>query len=183
MEKVYEYNKTSYRYKVQMVNFLMIPLLGYFLFRIIVVGTNPTLWILGAGVCIYSLVNSFFRKSNPRIITISDEEIVFSSYGEKRFEINQLTKFRLKVTTPNYQVLIRIEDANKNIGAFWVTYSQFNDKMDLIAEFDYLEKKIHPDSLRFRGRKGMGDKRPELNASPPEDQGGAAEDSPLEQDQ
>jgi hypothetical protein len=63
-------------------------------------------------------------------------------------------------------VLVRLEDINKKNGAFWVTYSQFNDKMDLIAEFDYLEKKIHPDSLRFRGRKGMGDKRPDPMQSP-----------------
>ena len=163
MERIYEYNKQSYRNKVLLINYLLILLLGYFLYRIIFLGSNVYLWGFLSIVCVYSLANSFIRKSNPRIIKISDEEIVFSSFGEKRFEIKDLTKFRVKVSTPNYQVMVRVEDVNKKNGAFWVTYSQFNDKMDLIAELDYLEKKIHPDSLRFRGRKGMGDKRPEMN--------------------
>ena len=170
MERIYEYNKNAYRNKVLLVNCLMILLLGYFLYRIIFIGTNFYLWVFLAVICIYSLSNSFLRKSNPRIIKISDEEIAFVSFGEKRFEINQLIKFRVKVSTPNYQVLVRVEDVNKKNGTFWVTYSQFNDKMDLIAEFDYLEKKVHPDSLRFRGRKDMGDKRPEPQA---------AEDTPV----
>ncbi|MCL1929127.1 MAG: hypothetical protein FWG07_10100 [Treponema sp.] len=169
MERVYEYNKISYRYKVLMVNILMFPLLGYFLYRIFFTGTNIYLWAFGAIVCVYSLSSSFIRKTNPRIIKISDEEIEFISFGKKSFEINQLTKFRVRVSTPNYQVLIRLEDVNRQQGSFWVTYSQFNDKLDLIAEFDYLEKKIHPDSLRFKGRKGMGDKRPELNTTIPQE--------------
>ena len=178
MERVYEYNKNAYRNKVLIVNYLMIPLLLYFIYRIFFTGGNVYLWGFLAVICIYSLTNSFVRKSNPRIIKVTDEEIIFSSFGEKRFEVDQLTKFRVKVSTPNYQVMVRVEDVNRKNGAFWVTYSQFNDKMDLIAEFDYLEKKVHPDSLRFRGRKGMGDKRPELNTAPPEEQAGLTEDSP-----
>jgi hypothetical protein len=148
----------------------MIIILGYCLYRIFFVGTNAILWIMGAVICIYSLTNSFFRKSNPRIIRINDEEIVFSSFGEKRFEIKKLVKFRVKVSTPNYQVILRLEDSDKRHGSFWVTYSQFNDKMDLLAEFDFLEKKIHPGSLRFRGRENMGNARPTSPAtgSPPE---------------
>ena len=165
MERVYEYNKTSYKYKVQMTNILMVPLLGYFVYRVITSETNVVLWVLGAVICIYSLANSFIRKSNPRVIRISDDEIVFSSFGEKCFEINKLIKFNVKVSTPNYQVVVRVEDVNRQHGAFWVTYSQFNDNMDLLAEFDYLEKKINPDSLRLRGKIGMGDRRPD-NAAP-----------------
>jgi len=161
VERVYEYNKTAYQNKVIMINIFLILILGYCLFKIIFAGTNIYLWIFAAVICIYALVNSFIRKGNPRKIIITDDEIVFSSFGEKRFEINKLTKFRLKVSTPNYQVIIRLEDSDKRTGSFWVTYSQFNDKMDLIAEFDFLEKKIHPDSLRFRGRSGKGDKRPD----------------------
>jgi hypothetical protein len=160
VERVYEYNKTAYRNKVLLPNFLMVPILGYCLYRVIIVGTNIYLWAMGAIVCIYSLANAFLLKKNPRIITVSDDEIVFSSFGEKRFEISKLTKFRVRVTTPKYQVMIRLEDSDRRYGSFWVTYSQFNDKQDLIAEFDYLEKKVHPTSLRFKGRSGIGNKRP-----------------------
>lgn len=160
MDRVYEYNKTAYRNKIQLPNFLMVLIFGYCLYRIIFSGANLYLWGLGAVICLYSLSNLFIRKSNPRIITVNDEEIVFSSFGEKRFEIKKLIKFRVKVTTPNYQIMVRVEDLDKRSGSFWVTYSQFNDKMDLLAEFDYLERKLHPDSLRFRGRTGLGIKHP-----------------------
>ena len=166
MERVYECSKIAYQNKVLLVNYIMIGILGYCLYRIFFVGSNTILWLLGAAVCVYSLTNCFIKKSNPRIIRISDEEIVFSSFGEKRFEIAKLVKFRLKVATPNYQVIIRVEDSNKRHGSFWVIYSQFNDKKNLLAEFDYIEKKIHPDSLRFRGRGAMGDVRPVLPAEP-----------------
>ena len=165
MERVYEFDKTAYRNKVQLPNLLMVPILGYCLYRIIFADGNIYLWGMGVIICIYSLSNSFFRKSNPRIITVNDEEIIFSSFGEKRFEIKKLTKFRVKVMTPNYQVMLRIEDSDKRQGSFWVTYSQFNDKLDLLAEFNYIEKKIHPESLRLRGRSGVGDKRPEIKTA------------------
>jgi hypothetical protein len=160
MERVYEFEKNAYRNKVLLVNVLLIPILGYCLYRIFFVSKNSIIWLIAAAVCVYALASSLLRKSTPRIIKINDEEIVFSSFGEKRFEIAKLTKFRVRVSTPGYQVLVRLEDSDRRKGSFWVTYGQFNDKKDLLAEFDYLEKKIHPDSLRFRGRGKMGDKRP-----------------------
>ena len=152
MERTYEFEKTAYRNKILLINWLLIPLLAYCLYRLFWVGTNMALWVLAAAVCVYGLTNSLLRKSNPRTITVSDDEIVFASFGEKRFEVNKLIKFRVKVVTPNYQIVVRVEDSDRQRGTFWVLYSQFNDKLDLLAEFDYLEKKVHPSSLRFRGR-------------------------------
>jgi hypothetical protein len=166
MERVYEFEKGAYRNKVLMINYLLIAVLGYALYRVIFVPRYAVLWMLAVAVCVYALANSFFRKSNPRIITITDDEIVFSSFGERRFEIKKLTKFRVKVVTPNYQILLRLADSDKRQGSFWVIYSFFNDKKDLIAEFDYLERKIHPDSLRFRGRDKLGLSRPQDRESP-----------------
>ncbi|MDR1929335.1 MAG: hypothetical protein LBQ44_01775 [Treponema sp.] len=160
MERIYEFEKKAYRNKVLLINYLLIPILGYCLYRVFFVQKNTLLWLFAIAICIYALVNSLLRKSNPRIIKVNDEEIVFSSFGEKRFEISKLTKFRVKITTPNYQVLVRVEDTEGHQGSFWVVYSLFSDKMDLIAELDYLERKIHPGSLRFRGRDKMGKSRP-----------------------
>ena len=160
MERVYEYNKKAYRNKVFIPSILLVFILGYCLYRIIFAETNTILWALAAVVCIYALSNTFFKKSNPRLITISDEKITFSSFGEKSFEIDKLTRFRIRASTPRYQVFLRVEDSDKRHATFWVTYSQFNDKLDLLAEFDYLEKKIHPDSLRFRGKGNIANARP-----------------------
>jgi hypothetical protein len=168
MERVYEFEKSAYRNKVLMINYLLIAILGYALYRVIFVPKYAVLWMLAVAVCVYALVNSFLRKGNPRIITINDEEIVFSSFGEKRFEIKKLTKFRVKIVTPNYQVLVRLADSDKRQGSFWVVYSFFTDRKDLIAEFDFLERKIHPGSLRFRGRDKLGLSRPLQNHELPE---------------
>ncbi|MDR2785900.1 MAG: hypothetical protein LBB83_08305 [Treponema sp.] len=160
MERKYEFEKNAYRNKVLLVNYILIGILGYSIYQLIVVPTYAPLWTIAAAVCVYALANFFLRKSNPRLITISDDEIVFSSFGERKFEIKKLTKFRVKVTSPNYQVLVRVADSEKRQGSFWVIYSCFNNKLDLIAEFDYLERKAHPDSLRFRGRDKLGLSRP-----------------------
>lgn len=160
MERIYEFEKNAYRNKVLLVNCLLFPILGYCLYRIIFVPRNVLIWASALGVCAYALFNSFLRKSNPRIIKISGDRISFISFGEKTFETARLTKFRVRVSTPGYQVLVRLEDSDRRRGSFWVTYAQFNDKQDLLAEFDYLEKKVHPDSLRFRGRGKTGDARP-----------------------
>jgi hypothetical protein len=169
MERRYEFEKGAYRNKVLLINYILVGILGYSIYRLLIASAYTTLWAIAAVICVYALVNSFLRKSNPRIITISDEEIVFSSFGEKRFEIKKLTKFRVKVTSPNYQVLVRAADSEKRQGSFWIIYPYFNDKKDLIAEFDYLERKIHPDSLRFRGRDKLGLSRPLCNQESPDD--------------
>jgi hypothetical protein len=176
MERVYEFEKGAYRNKVLMINYLLIAILGYALYRVIFVPKYAVLWMLAVAVCVYALANSFLRKSNPRIITVSDDEIVFSSFGEKRFEIKKLTKFRVKIVTPNYQVLVRLADSDKRQGSFWIIYSFFNDKKDLLEEFNYLERKVHPDSLRFRGRDKLGLSRPRQNHELP-DAAGEAETS------
>jgi hypothetical protein len=162
MEHVYEFEKNAYRNKVLMINYLLIAILCYALYRVIFEPAYAVLWALAIVICVYALVNSFLRKGNPRIITVTDEEIVFSSFGEKRFEIAKLTKFRVKVSTPNYQVLVRVADSEGRRGSFWVIYSLFSNKLDLLKEFDYLERKVHPDSLRFRGRDKLGISRPPL---------------------
>jgi hypothetical protein len=168
MERVYEFEKGAYRNKVLMINYLLIGILGYALYRVIFVPKYAVLWMLAIAVCVYALANAFLRKSNPRTIAISDDEIVFSSFGERRFDIKKLTKFRVKVVTPNYQIMVRLADSDKRQGSFWVIYSFFNDKKDLLAEFDYLERKVHPGSLRFRGRDKLGLSRPQQNHEPPE---------------
>ncbi|MDR0583913.1 MAG: hypothetical protein LBG57_06145 [Treponema sp.] len=160
MERIYEFEKNAYRNKVVLINYLLIGIFCYAIYRIVFVPKYALLWALAVGICVYALANSYLRKANPRIIKVTDEEIVFSSFGEKRFEIAKLTRFRVKVSTPNYQVLVRVADSEGRQGSFWVVYALFSDKMDLLKEFDYLERKVHPESLRFRGRDKLGVSRP-----------------------
>ena len=159
MERIYTFEKQAYRNKVELIGYLMIAILLYSVFQIVFVAPG-ILFILMAVVSGYGIMNTYVTKSNPRTITVTDNRITFSSFGEKTFQIDSLKFFRVKLVSPNYQILVRAHDGQGNRGRFWVTYAHFNDKLDLLEEFNYLERKVHPDSLRMRGRDKMGACRP-----------------------
>jgi hypothetical protein len=160
VERIYEYDKIAYYLKVIFSNVVAVVLFGYCLYRFIVTQSNALVWLCVMFVCIYVVASSFIRKSNARYINISDETISFVSFGEKSFKISELTMFQVRSTNRNYQVLVRIEDTNGRHGTFWVPYHFFCDKFDLLSEFDYIERKVHPDSFRFKGKNTAGILRP-----------------------
>jgi hypothetical protein len=164
VERIYEYDKAAYYLKVILSNIVAVVLFGYCLYRFIANQSNVLLWLSVMLVCVYVAGSSFIRKSNARYIRISDETISFVSFGEKSFKIAELTMFQVRSTNRNYQVLVRIEDSNGRHGIFWVPYHFFCDKRDLLAEFDFLERKVHPDSFRFRGKNTAGILRPHETA-------------------
>lgn len=159
MEKTYTYDPYYYRNKVQLINTILACLLLYSLYNI-VSGQANILWIGVIAISGYALMNTYITKSNPREIIISDESITFRSYGEKRYDIDKLKTIRMRITTSDHQVYVRVADSDGHKGRFWVTFGYFSDKYELIEEFDYIERKIHPESLRFNGREDRGHHRP-----------------------
>lgn len=164
MERIYEYDPKLYRNKVTKINYITLAIFLYGVYSVVTASRFLIIWLGVMAVCAYTLINSYVRLSNPRIISISDDRIIFRSFGEKGFDIRKLTLFRVKIITPNYQVLVRAADADGNKGTFWVPYVNFSESGALIAEFDYLERKVHPDSLRLRGRPNQGVRRPHADA-------------------
>lgn len=158
MERTYLFEEKAYRYKVVYIGYLMVAILAFSLFQLIV-GLS-IFWLLPALLSVYGTANTFLTKSNPREIVVSDESITFRSYGEKSFTVPKLTWFRVRVSAAGYQVYIRCKDSEGHRGRFWVNYALFSDKQDLLKEFDYLERKTHPDSLRMNGRDKAGVSRP-----------------------
>lgn len=168
MERRYTYDKKAYRTKVEMIGYIMLALLVYSIVLQFTSGFS-FIWLLAAGVSIYGVSNTFLTKSNPREIIVTDETITFVSYGQKAFFVDSLKFFRVKQISYDYQVLVRATDSRGNKGRFWVTYAFFNDKMDLIEEFNYLERKTHPESLRLRNREDVGACRPHERATEAEE--------------
>lgn len=162
MERTYIYDPYFYKNKVVVISYVMIGIFLYGLYRLIFQGISA-LWLIIELICLYSISNTFFTKSNPREIIVSDSRITFRSYGEKSFDISKLTLFRVRMVSPNYQLLVRVSDGDTS-GKFWITYNYFNDKMDLLEEFNYLERKVHEGTLRMRGRDDMGACRPHERA-------------------
>lgn len=166
MERTYTFAEKQYRYKVVYIGYLMLLIMAFSLYRLI--ATLSLLWLIPLLVAGYGCMNTYLTKSNPRQIVVSDDQITFRSYGEKTFQIASLNRFRVRVSTAGYQVYIRVRDQQGHRGRFWVNYALFDHKEDLIQELDYLERKCHPDSLRFRGRPKLGQSRPQEKPEEPE---------------
>lgn len=157
MERIYTFAEKPYRYKVVYIGYLLIVILAFSLFQLAV---GSLFFLLPALLSAYGAANTFLTKSNPREIVISDESITFRSYGEKTFTVSKLKLFRLRVSAAGYQVYIRCADTQGHRGRFWVNFALFSHKEDLLKEFDYLERKVHPASLRMNGRPKQGAARP-----------------------
>lgn len=163
MERTYTFAEKPYRYKVVYIGYLLVAILAFSVFQ---VATGPSLfWLLPGLIAAYGAANTFLTKSNPREIVVSDESITFRSYGEKTLTVAKLKHFRMRVSAAGYQVYIKAADEAGNKGRFWVNFALFSDKENLLKEFDYLERKTHPDSLRMSGRPNQGKSRPAREAA------------------
>jgi len=141
------------------MHYALIAILSYSLYYLIANGLN-VLFIIIILICSYALKNLFITKSVPRFIIVDDDKITFKSFGQKTMMVKSLKLFRVKTSTPGYQVVVRAADGEGNKGTFWVSFNYFNDKQDLLEEFNYLERVAHPDSLRLRGNDNIGKCRP-----------------------
>lgn len=158
MNRTYIFEEKAYRYKVVYIGYLLLAIVAFCLFQLM---TGPSLfWVLPGLIAAYGAANTYLTKSNPREVVVSDETLTFRSYGEKTFTVSKLTRFRVRVSTAGYQVYVRCKDSDGNKGRFWVNYAVFSDKEDLLKEFDYLERMVHPASLRMSGRPNQGKSRP-----------------------
>ena len=158
MLRTYTFEEKRYRYKVVYTGYALVAILAFCAIQAVL--SLSVFWLLAALIAAYGAANTFLTKSNPRTVTVSDESITFGSYGEKTFEAAKLKRFRVRLSTAGYQVYVRVADSEGRKGRFWVTYALFSEKEDLLKEFDYLERKVHPDSLRMSGRSKMGTCRP-----------------------
>lgn len=153
MQKTYSYDPERFKFKVVFSGYILIASVLIFT---VLFAMNPSqlLYLFGIGISAYGAVNTFVLKSNPKEIVIDDNSIDFKSFGEVKFDIESLDRFVIKEFA-NAQFYIRVADNKGKKARFWVSYYYFSDREDLIDELYVIEKRIHPNSLKFRGRKHM----------------------------
>lgn len=176
MKKHYRYQPKRYFTQVTLVGFVLLAALVVGVVKFLMApGLN--IWILVIAAAAYGSANTFLFKSNPNEVLFDDQTVTFSSpYGKAVYEIDQLADFNIREFAPNYQLFIRCRDKKGQHGRYWVNYYFFNDKVDMIQEFHYIERKIRPTALKFRGRPDMGAQRPGWSPAAVDDQ-----DNPLPQ--
>lgn len=171
MKKRYVYQPKRYLTQVTLVGFVLLGALVVGLVKFLM---NPGLniWILVIVAAAYGSANTFLFKSNPNEVLFDDETVTFSSpYGKVVYTIDQLEDFNIREFAPNYQLFIRCRSKDGKHGRYWVNYYFFNDSKDMIQEFHYIERKIRPTALKFRGRPNMGAQRPGWSPAAVDDQG------------
>lgn len=158
MQKTYSYDSDRYRFKVVIASYIMIAVV-IILTILFILRPTQYIYLLGIGAAIYGILNTYVFKSYPRDVVITDDFISFVSFGEIKYDINQLTTFNVREFA-NAQFFIRVEDRNGKRGRYWVFYYYFSDREEMINELYYIEKKIHPKNIKFRGREDMFNIRP-----------------------
>lgn len=158
MTKKYEYYAPKYKVHVHFLGYVMIALAILLGIRII---ANPeiSLNMFGFVAAVYGALNTFVFKSTPKDIIIDDESITFSSFGETKYKIAELTQFQIREFA-NAQFYIRVEDNTGRKARYWVTYYYFSDKDDLILELYHIESVVHPTNLKVTGREKQFEFRP-----------------------
>ena len=158
MQKTYSYDLSRYRFKVEIASYIMIAV-AIILTILFILHPTQYIYLIGIGAAIYGTLNTYVFKSYPRDIVITDEFISFVSFGEVKYDINQLITFNVREFA-NAQFFVRVEDRNGKHGRYWVSYYYFSDREELINEIYFIEKKIHPKNIKFRGREEMFNTRP-----------------------
>lgn len=147
--KEYNYNPKRYFLSVTAPGFFMIGILIFSLSKNIK-STNFNIYTLAIIVSIYGIINTFVSISHPEKIVDDGEKLEFHSFGRVHsYYLNKVKYFRIKEYY-NGKIYLRIGNPTPLKGRYWINAPMYTDGEELYLSFREREKKIHPDSLKYR---------------------------------
>jgi len=158
MQRTYTYEPTKYKVRIVFVGYLIIAF-GVLMLVKWLMDPGLNLYIFGLVAAVYGTINTFVLKCSPSAITVDDETITFDAFGPHAYRLDNLEMFNLREFA-NAQFYLRIKTKDGKYQRYWVHYFYFSEKEDLIRELYHIEMLVHPDNLKFRGRKAMFTYRP-----------------------
>ncbi len=157
---VFEYDPKLYLYRNTLTGYALIAIALYSVFQI-VTDFGISIWLIVLLVSVYGAINQFVTVANPREVGVSEHQIYFTDGRIKHtYEISQLTSFQIKEIGINGSIFIRVADNKGMRSRYWLAYRYFNDRDELLAECYYIERKLNPNHIKFRGREDWGAQRP-----------------------
>ena len=150
--KRYEYEDKFFSIEVTMTGIICIVTALVSLFSIFS-QTMTFVFEIVLIVSIYQIMNTFFTNSNPKVVEVSDEELILSSYGRKDvYRLDEINSFKVRqIGTEKFYV--RINKSSVYKGRYWITTNRMNDGKELADWIKEFELKIHPDSLKAQAIK------------------------------
>lgn len=105
-------------------------------------------------VALYTFWNCFIAKSTSQIVSINQQEIIFSALGrEDHYPLTDIKKIRVREFPTGGKMYIRINNYGLNKGRYWIQFKKFNDSQELMKRVLDIEYHIHPDTLKARARR------------------------------
>ena len=113
----------------------------------------PPLMAVVAVVAAYVVFNTFISRSYPREVTVSDDEVSFTSFGRTdTFRLADIHEFSVR-EMGNDRTYVRINGGGLLKGRYWVQGDYIDGGSELCQALVDMEGRINPDSLRSRARR------------------------------
>jgi hypothetical protein len=158
MERTYTHDEKKYKVHTLYVGYFIIVFGVWMLIKWI---RDPgiNIFLFGLVAAVYASLNTFVFKAVPDKIIVDDESITFHALGNHKYNTADLEKFIVREQA-NAQFFIRLQEKGGKLKRYWVSYYYFSEREDLIDEIYYIEKKVNPNGLKFRGRESQFVYRP-----------------------
>ena len=152
MNKTYEYKTKKYNYKITYIGIFAIFFLIYSIYNFAT--TQKAIYLAPIIICIYIIWEDFISNSNPKIVTITDDSISFSSFGRTHtYRWNDIKRFQIKEFITARKMFIRINGGGLLSGRYWVNCYYMNDCDELYLYLRDKEYEIDPYSLKSQARR------------------------------
>ncbi|MCC0661778.1 hypothetical protein KGF45_16070 [Clostridioides sp. ZZV14-6154] len=149
--KKYIYDSKRYIVSVTIPGIFMILILIYALFNNYI-NLSINIYSLMIVICTYGVFNTFVSSSNPKMITMDNKYICFSSFNiTHKYEIKDIKKIRIR-EFHGKKMYLKINDGSFLKGRYWIKTNMFNGNIELYNYFIELEECLHPESLKFRSK-------------------------------
>lgn len=154
--KIYRYNSHRYFFAVIVPTFFMIGILVYAVINNLK-ELQFNIYSLMIVVTVYGIFNNVISLSNPSKIIDNEEYIEFYSFGRKhRFYWNNIKYIRIKEFN-NKKIYLRIGNPGLLKGRYWIKTSMYDDGNEIYEKLTELEKKLHPNLIKFRNKANSQD--------------------------
>lgn len=149
--KKYIFNSKRYSSGVVAPGIFMICILMYALINnYIYSGIN-----LYTGIAIisaYGVFNTFISISNPKMVVIDNGDIEFYAFRKvHKYKKEEITSMSIR-GFHDKKMYLRINNGGLLRGRYWIKSSLFNDSRELYNALSDIERQLHPNALKFRGR-------------------------------
>lgn len=150
--KIYKYDSQRY--------FVAVTLTTVFMFLILIFAvvnnikdSSFNIYSLCIIVTVYGLYNNLISLSNPNKIFDDDKKVSFYAFGRTHSYLWDDIKYARVKEFYGRKIYLRLDSHNSVKGRYWIKTAMYNDGDELYQKFTELERKLHPNLLKFNNIK------------------------------